>query len=153
MEKNLIARASVTINAAIASVWDTLVNPEAIKHYMFGADVVTDWREGRPISWRGEWQGQVYEDKGVILQFKPPRIRQYSHFSPLSGLPDRPENYHTVTIELASAGDLTHVTLAQDNNPDEQARAHSEQNWDSMLAGLKKYIENGKHGAEPDTVH
>jgi uncharacterized protein YndB with AHSA1/START domain len=141
MDKNLIARASVTINAPSERVWDALVNPEAIKQYMFGTNVAADWREGSPIIWRGEWQGKPYEDKGVILQFKPGRTLQYSHFSPLSGLPDRSESYHTVTIELSGEGNQTRVSLTQDNNPTEQAREHSEQNWGIMLTALKKFLE------------
>ncbi len=108
---------------------------------MFGTRVVSDWREGSPIIWKGEWQGKSYEDKGVILQFKPGRTIQYSHFSPLSGLPDKPENYHTVTIELSGEGNQTRVSLAQDNNPTEQARDHSEKNWEMMLTALKKFLE------------
>src|SRR5919199_1123323 len=96
MNRNLVARASITIDAPRAQVWSALVNPEAIKQYMFGTNVVSDWREGSPIVWKGEWQGKSYEDKGVILELKPGRTLQYSHFSPLSGAPDRPENYHTV---------------------------------------------------------
>ena len=141
MDKNLIARAYVTINAPSESVWDALVNPEAIKQYMFGTNVVSDWREGSPISWKGEWQGQQYEDKGVILQFKPGRRLQYSHFSPLYGLPDKPESYHTVTIELSGEGDHTHMSLTQDNNLTEQARDHSETNWGIMLTALKSFLE------------
>jgi len=141
MDKDLIARASVTINAPNAKVWDALVNPEAIKQYMFGTLVVTDWREGKPIIWKGEWQGKSYEDKGVVLQFKPGRTIQYSHFSPLSGVPDKPENYHTVTIELSGEGNQTRVSLAQDNNPTEQERDHSEKNWEMMLIALKKFLE------------
>lgn len=95
-EQNLIARASVTIDATIGNVWDALVTPEAIKQYMFGTTVVTDWREGSPISWKGEWEGKPYEDKGTILQLKPGRSLQYSHFSPRSGLADTQENYHIV---------------------------------------------------------
>jgi uncharacterized protein YndB with AHSA1/START domain len=76
MNKNLIARDSFTINAPSAQVWDALVNPEAIKQYMFGTNVVTDWGEGSPIIWKGEWQGKSYEDKGVVLQLRPGRILQ-----------------------------------------------------------------------------
>jgi uncharacterized protein YndB with AHSA1/START domain len=141
MDKNLIARASVTINATSAKVWNALVNPEAIKQYMFGTHVVTDWRQGSPIIWKGEWQGKSYEDKGVVLQFKPGRTIQYSHFSPLSGLADKPESYHTVTIELSNEGTQTRVSLSQDNNPTEQAREHSEKNWGTMLTALKKFLE------------
>lgn len=141
MEKNLIARASVTIDAPSEKVWDALVNPEAIKQYMFGTNVVADWREGSPIIWQGEWQGRAYEDKGVILQFKPGRTLRYSHFSPLSGLLDKPESYHTVAIELSDEGNQTRVSLAQDNNPTEQARDHSEKNWGTMLTSLKNFLE------------
>jgi uncharacterized protein YndB with AHSA1/START domain len=141
MKNNLIAKASITIDVPVVKVWDALVNPEAIKKYMFGTNVVSDWHEGSQITWRGEWQGKSYEDKGEIRQLKPERILQYSHFSPLSGLPDQPENYHTVTIELTDKGDQTLVVLSQDNNATEEAREHSAKNWGMMLAGLKKFSE------------
>ncbi len=108
---------------------------------MFGTTVVSDWREGGAIVWKGEWQGKHYEDKGVILRVEPGRALKYSHFSPLSDLPDTPANYHTVTIELADEGDHTRVSLSQDNNPTEQAREHSAKNWEIMLAGLKTLLE------------
>lgn len=141
MPKNLIAKASVTVNATSDKVWKALVDPAAIKKYMFGTNVVSEWKEGSPITWKGEWKGKAYEDKGVILQFKPGRTLQYTHFSPLLGLPDKPENYHTVTIDLSREGDQTHVSLAQDNNSTEEAREHSEQNWKTMLGGLEKFLE------------
>ena len=141
MGKNLVANASVTIDASSAKVWEALVDPQAIKKYMFGTNVFTDWKEGNAIVWRGEWQGKEYEDKGTILKFEPERVLQYSHFSPLSGQPDVPENYHTVTIELSGAGGQTTVTLTQDNNETEEARQHSEQNWERMLEALKKFVE------------
>ena len=141
MAKGQVARASVAINVPISKVWNALVDPEAIKRYMFGATVVSDWREGSSIVWKGEWQGRPYQDKGVILRFKPDRTLEYTHFSPLSGVPDTPENYHTVTCELSTEGNKTRIVLTQDNNPTEQAREHSERNWNTMLAGLKKFLE------------
>ncbi len=141
MDKDLVARASITIRAPIAQVWDALVNPATLRRYMFGAEVVSDWKEGSPIAFRGEWEGRRYEDKGAILRLQPERILQYTHFSPLSGLPDSPENYHTVTLEVADKGSHTLLSLSQDNNPSEEARAHSEQNWATMLSSLKRLLE------------
>ena len=141
MRNDLIAKASTTIRASSAVVWDALVNPESIKKYMFGTNVTTSWREGSPIYWKGEWKGRSYEDKGIVLQFRPPYNLEYSHYSPLSGLPDAPASYHTVTIELADDGDQTHVSLKQDNNPNEEACAHSQKNWETMLKGLKHFVE------------
>ncbi len=64
-----------------------------------------------------------------------------SHFSPLSGNPDRPENYHTVTIRLTGSSNSTEVSLSQDNNADEKAWQESEKNWEAMLDGLKRHVE------------
>jgi len=141
MNKGLVAKASTTINVSVTRVWDALTNPEIIKQYMFGTNVISNWKEGSPIIWKGEWQGKAYEDKGLILKLEPYNLIQYSHFSPLSGLPDVPENYHTVTVELSSKGRETLVLLSQDNNSNEQEREHSEKNWENMLVGLKKILE------------
>lgn len=141
MNRGLIARASITINAPIDKVWDALVEPYMIKQYMFGTNAVSNWQEGSPIVWKGEWQGKKYEDKGLILKLEPGHMIQYSHFSPLSGQPDLPENYHIVTIELSDKGGQTIVSLQQDNNATEEAREHSENNWKMMLEGLKMLLE------------
>ena len=141
MRRGLVARASTVIKAPVAGVWNALVDPEMIRRYLFGTNVVSDWKVGGPIVWKGEWQGKAYEDKGVILTMVPGRVLQYSHYSPLSGLPDAPEYYHTVTIELSGEGTRTIVSLWQDKNPTEQARGHSKKNWEMMLAGLKKLLE------------
>ena len=136
-----IAKAETTIKASTDKVWNALTNPEMIKKYMFGTTVVSDWKEGSKIVWKGEWEGKSYEDKGKILQIEDQKKLQYSHYSPLSGLNDNPQNYHTVTIDLARKDNETILTLTQDNNPDEKTRDHSEKNWKMMLASLKKLLE------------
>lgn len=139
--KGYVATVAATINVPVAKVWEALTEPEMVKQYMFGTTIISDWQVGSPIVWRGEWQGKPYEDKGSILRLEPERVLHYSHFSPLSGLPDVPENYHTVTIELAGDGGHTTVRLSQDNNATEEAREHSAKNWGMMLDGLKQLLE------------
>jgi uncharacterized protein YndB with AHSA1/START domain len=140
-DSGLVARASTTIDAPVDRVWDALVNPKIIKQYMFGTNVTSDWKEGSPIVFKGEWQGKSYEDKGVILKMNPKKLIRYTHFSPLSGLPDKPENYHTVTIDVVPKGKQTFVALTQDNNRTKEEKQHSEKNWGLMLDGLKKLLE------------
>lgn len=141
MNKGLIAAQSIVINAPIEKIWDALVNPDLIKQYMFGTNVMSEWKEGSAITWKGEWQGKAYEDKGVILKLDKPHLLKYSHFSPLTGEPDLPENYHTVTIELSDQDGAVKVRLRQDNNATQEAKDHSEKNWGMMLADLKKLVE------------
>jgi uncharacterized protein YndB with AHSA1/START domain len=141
MATNLLAKSSITIDAPAKAVWNALVDPQAITQYMFGAQVITDWKPGSPIVWKGEWQGKRFEDKGEILEVEPEELLEYSHYSPLSGAPDLPENRHTVTFYLTSDGEHTRVDLNQDKNASEKERAHSQSNWDTVLAGLKEYVE------------
>jgi uncharacterized protein YndB with AHSA1/START domain len=139
--RNLIASASVSIKTSPERVWKALVDAEIIKQYMFGTNVTSEWKKGSPIVWRGTWQGKAYEDKGVILKLEPYFLIEYTHFSPLSGKPDLPENYHRVAIALERKGKETGINLSQDNNETEEARKHSESNWKQMLESLKKLLE------------
>jgi uncharacterized protein YndB with AHSA1/START domain len=141
MNTGLIARASITIAAPAAEVWEALVTPAAIKAYMFGTTVTSEWAVGSPIVWTGEWEGRPYEDRGIILQLVRERMLEYSHFSPRTGMSDLPENYHIVTVHLAGDGPQTHVLLYQDNNPTHQDRESAERSWNTMLAALKHFVE------------
>ncbi len=135
MNKNLIAKATTSILSKKGKVWEALVTPKSIKKYMFGADVESEWRAGSEITWKGEFNGKKYQDKGVILKIEPEHTLQYSHFSPLSGKPDKPENYHTVTIKLAGSADKTEVSLLQNNYLDENAQRESEKTEVLYLRG------------------
>ena len=141
METKLIAQVKTIINAPLEKVWESLINPTMIKEYMFGTTVVSDWKEGSPIVWKGDWKGKFYQDTGTIQKFKEMDTLQYSHFSPLAGKPDLPENYHIVTITLNALKKGVEVALTQDNNETEKEQKHSEDNWNAMLDGLKKFLE------------
>jgi uncharacterized protein YndB with AHSA1/START domain len=136
-----VATAEMEIDASPAEVWAALTDPEQIKEYMFGSQVVTDWKQGSPIVWKGEYEGKKYEDKGEIVEIEPERSLKVTHFSPLSGKEDRPENYHTLLYELEERGGKTRVSISQDNNPSEEAAEHSRANWEKMLAGLTQVVE------------
>lgn len=139
--RGLIAKATIEVAAPPDRVWQALTDPASIKEYYFGTNLTSSWKVGSPITWKGVWQGRAYEDKGVIKTFDAPRTLAYSHFSPLMGKPDVPENYHDLRFTLEPAGKATRVTLEQDNNETEDERAHSQKNWEMMLAGLKKFVE------------
>ena len=145
MDEKSFAVAEGLLDVSKEAVWKALTTPESIKEYMFGADVKSDWKVGSPITWSGEFKGKSYEDKGEILEFDKGNKLAYSHFSPLSRMPDKPENYHTVTITLSGANqNKTNVRLEQDNNANEEAKAESEKNWNTMLDGLKKHVEESR---------
>ncbi len=140
---NFVAKAEIDVTATASDVWRALTDPDMIAKYFFGSRVQTDWRPGSPIVWKGEYNGKPYEDKGEILDVQPDRLLRVTHFSPTTGLPDEPENYHTLTYELDERGGITHVWMSQDNNGSEDEAERATANWKAMLDGLKKTVEDG----------
>jgi hypothetical protein len=57
-------------------------------------------------------------------------------------VPDSPEKYHTVAYTLSEKDGKTEIIITQDNNSSEEEKAHSEKNWQMVLEGLKKLLEN-----------
>jgi uncharacterized protein YndB with AHSA1/START domain len=98
---------------------------------------------GSRIVWKGTYEGKPYEDKGEIVEIEPFHRMKVTHFSPMSGQEDVPENYHTLTYELEQRGGKTHVSLSQDNNASEEEAKHSRSNWETMLTSLKQVVEGG----------
>ena len=141
MSANLIAKASTSISAPASRVWEALTNPEIIRQYLFGTQAVSDWKEGSPLEFKGEWEGKTYLDKGIILKSEPEKIFQYTYLSSFSNLPDRPENYANVTYELHQDDGETILTVKQENIANEEARKHSEKNWEHVLKTLKDLLE------------
>lgn len=141
------ARASIQVDAPRSVVWEALTDPELIRQYYLGATITTDWKVGSPITFVGEWDGRKYEDKGEILSVSQEQELRYTHWSPLSGTEDSPENYRVVRISLSSAGATTEVTLEQSNrvggptDADRANRAEYEKNWTTLLEGLKSTAE------------
>ncbi len=65
--------------------------------------VETTWEVGAPITWSGEYEGKAYEDHGTVLAGDVrAQVLSTTHFSPLTGKEDVPENYHTVTYHASS---------------------------------------------------
>ena len=141
MNNKFTAQATTLVNAPASKVWDALTSPSLIKQYLYGTEVTSDWKVGSPITYRGEWEGKSYEDKGEILQIEPEKLLVSTFWSSLAGLPDVPENYKTVRYELSPEGSRTKLTITQDNNDTQEEANHSEQNWNTVLDKLKELLE------------
>jgi len=138
-------RAQVQISASREQVWTALTEPDLIRQYFFGSEVETTWEPGSPITWSGEYDGRSYQDKGEVVEVVPGERLVVTHFSPLSGQEDAPENYHRLTYELDGEGESTRVSLEQDNTPEESVEQFRS-NWQTMLDGLKGLLEDRQSG-------
>lgn len=141
MAQKLTATATGSIDAEPAAVWRVLTDPELLSQAFFGAKVETDWRAGSPITFTGEWNGKSFQDKGEIVTVEPDRTLSFTHYSPLSGQPDVPENYHTVTFELTPRGGSTELSISQTNAGSEEEREHSAANWARVVESIRHLAE------------
>jgi uncharacterized protein YndB with AHSA1/START domain len=151
MAERFEAAESVEIDAPPERVWQALVDPDLVARYMHGTSVETDWNVGAPIVWRGEWQGRRYEDKGEVLAFDPPRRLAVTHWSPLTGDPDVPDNYHHVTYDIEPLdGNRSRLTLTHGNSPSQEAaEAMIENGWRPMLQSLRAVAEEAADKEPP----
>ena len=99
------ATAQTDVAAPPERVWAALTDPAQIATYMQGSKVTTTWQVGSPITWDGEYDGRSYQDKGEVLTYDEPRVLSVTHYSPMMGQPDEPENYHTLVYTLTPDGE------------------------------------------------
>jgi len=143
MEREHVSTASVTIKGSGEAVWGALVSAAAAKKYFFGAKVDSDWTEGSPITFTGEFRGNVYREKGTILRCSPEKMLQYSHWSDLEGVPDLPENYRNWTFRIApDEGTGVVLSVTEDNIPTEAKRGRSDEFWSGVLSTIKEIVES-----------
>lgn len=137
--------ATVTENIAIpvSNVWQALTDPALIRHYLYGTEAISDWKKGSPITYKGEWEGKAYEDKGTIVEIEPKKLLHTTYFSSMSGKEDVPENYANVIYTLSEESNGTAVTVTQDNLETDEQRIGAEKNWKAVLATMKEFLENG----------
>jgi uncharacterized protein YndB with AHSA1/START domain len=134
---------SIQINASLQKIWEALVNPEFIALYLFGTKVITDWKVGSPIVFKGNWHGSPFEDKGEVIEVQVNSLLKYSYWSSVLGLADVPENYTLTTYRLKQEGDHVSVSVSQDNleSQPEQVRKYADKYWEDLLLALKQVAE------------
>ncbi|WP_333819822.1 SRPBCC family protein [Ohtaekwangia sp.] len=148
MNKELIVRNSIQINAPVARVWDALTNPEQTKKYMYGCEALSDWKPGSPLIWKGIFDGkELVAVKGNIVDIRENEYLAYTTIDPNMGLEDIPENYATVTYTLADNNGKTNLTVTQGdfaklaNGQQRYEDATREGGWGPLLEEIKKLVE------------
>ena len=136
------SESTVKIHAPASKVWLALTMPDLVKQWQYGSDLRTTWEPGTPIIFRNEWNGQVFEQKGTVLEFKPVSRVKYSLFFPRPDLQDIPENHFFMTYELTESAGLTSVLFRQeDPRPSPANAAAGRDDGPDVLSFLKELVE------------
>ncbi|MNQ62978.1 hypothetical protein D3C85_773440 [compost metagenome] len=132
---------TIVLNAPVEKVWNTLTQPELVKQWQYGSDLITDWKVGSEIRFRNEWEGQVFEQWGTILEVIPNQKIKYSLFFPRPGLEDKPENYFIMSYVLSEENQKTKLEIIQEDNRSGAVQEEPQGEENPILQGLKAIIE------------
>ncbi|WP_136606455.1 SRPBCC family protein [Paenibacillus dokdonensis] len=137
----------IFINAPAERVWSTVIKPELVKQWQYGSDLITDWSIGSEIRFRSEWEGNIFEQWGTVLEFTPCHSLRYSLFVPRPGLEDKPENHFTMSYTLSEEKEGTLLTIEQNDNRPGSDNSNSDSSEDddegqSVLSMLKRLAES-----------
>jgi uncharacterized protein YndB with AHSA1/START domain len=132
----------VKISAPASKVWLALTVPDLVKQWQYGSDLLTTWKVGSPIIFRNEWNGQVFEQKGSVLEFLPESRLKYSLFFPRPGVEDSPEHYFFMTYELTESDGVTSLLVRQeDPRPAQPDESPAGDEGPDVLSSLKELVE------------
>ncbi|GGY61886.1 hypothetical protein GCM10011613_01670 [Cellvibrio zantedeschiae] len=135
-----ISDSNVNIVAPAQKVWLALTVPELVKQWQYGSDLLTTWEPGTSIIFRNEWEGQVFEQKGTVLEFTPTSRLKYSLFFPHPNLQDIPEHYFFMTYELKEVDGITSLLIRQED-PRPLPSDDGNNDGPDVLSYLKELVE------------
>ncbi|MDQ6471205.1 SRPBCC family protein [Flavobacterium sp. LHD-80] len=132
---------TIVLNAPIEKVWNSLTKPELVKQWQYGSDLSTNWEKGSEIRFRNEWQGQVFEQWGTILEVIPNEKISYSLFFPRPELEDKPENYFIMNYLLSEENQKVKLEIIQEDNRPRAVQEEPQGEENPILQGLKALVE------------
>lgn len=133
---------TIFFNAPIEKVWNALTQPALVKQWQYGSDLITDWIVGNEIRFRNEWEGQVFEQWGTVLEVIPNQKIKYSLFFPRPELEDKPENYFIMSYILSEENQKVKLEILQEDNRPGAIQEEPQGEENPILQGLKALIES-----------
>jgi uncharacterized protein YndB with AHSA1/START domain len=133
---------TIVLDAPIQKVWNALTQPTLVKQWQYGSDLITDWIVGNEIRFRNEWEGQVFEQWGTVLEVIPNQKIKYSLFFPRPELEDKPENYFIMSYILTEENQKVKLEILQEDNRPGAIQEEPQGEENPILQGLKALIES-----------
>ncbi len=92
---------------------------------MFNCEVRSNWKKGRDITWKGNFQGYESGERGTILDIYEHKYLKYSSIDPNFGIEDKAENYLHISYDIESLGGKTIlITTIENFNGDPKRLEH-----------------------------
>ncbi len=107
---------TISTKAPAQKVFDALTQPELVKQWQYGKQLITDWQVGGAIRFSAEYEGKSLEQWGTVLDLRPNELVKYNLFTPRPNQEDRIENYTITSYVITRENGTTHIQLIQEDN-------------------------------------
>lgn len=131
----------LTIKSTAGKVWDALTNPEKVKQWQYGSELITDWKVGSEIRFKSVWNGRTFEQWGTVLEIHQNKKLRYNLFAPRPDLEDKSENYFEMEYRLTEQGKDTFLEIVQEDNRPGAKQEEEQGEENPVLKMLKELIE------------
>ena len=137
----ITSKSTIVVNANKQKVWDALTKPEFVKQWQYGSDLLTDWKVGSDIRFRIEWDNEVFEQWGKILEIIPNELIKYSLFFPRPDLEDKEENYFIMSYIISEFKNAIKLEIVKEDNRSGVVKEKENNEENPILIALKEIIE------------
>jgi uncharacterized protein YndB with AHSA1/START domain len=131
----------IYIQTTAERLWHAITDPDETHRYFHGTRVLSDWKPGSSIVYRGDDGDNAIE--GEIIECDPPRRLAHTfHFAhDEEGKHDAPTR---VTWEITPMGDVCRLTLTHEDFAGETATYRGiSKGWAPIIDSLKTLLETG----------
>lgn len=145
-KETMFVKERVLLLAGQEKVWDLLLNPKYTVQYMFGCELVSDWKVGSTVSWNTKSEdGQVITlVEGHVIEFIEGSKVVFTTFDPHSGMDNIPANHVTLTYETEVQGSSTLLKITQGDFAKvvdgEKRYLESQQGWTQVVLPLMQEL-------------
>lgn len=132
---------SITINASLAAVWETILNPNHDWAMAFGGGALaeTDWKQGAPIIWT-DMEGNVGAN-GIIETIEPEKLLQMRYYDDIDPSNNVPLGDYRETFRLTQK-DGGVLLEAETGKLQKHYLNKQDKMWDDALEAIKKTAES-----------
>ncbi len=132
---------SIFIRAPVASAWNALTAPETSRLFFLGCEVNSDWREGSPIHFDTEIDGETRTvAKGEITEIAPHQYLVYTCFTTEQEID--PAQHIVVSFRFSEVEGGTEIFVTQGPFSTEEQKQQYDDSSDTLLNGMKVVVEN-----------
>jgi len=135
----MIIEEEIIFDATPEQVWKLLIDPKFTRQYMFGCEIVSEWKIGSDFLWNGKTEDgkEICYVSGKLLAYEEGKILRCSMFDPNSDMEDIQQNYVNLSYQISTSDKSTKLKVIQG---DFQGAANGPKRYEESKSGWQEFV-------------